>query len=137
MSALTAWPPDVTVEQLDQLTLLATTWALSHSLIYLPPFTPEKPPPSVPESAVHAPFSLFPAPIPRQLFKNALALQPAYNTLYARIALDTAFLDEVMGAGGVADVDDFSSALWTAWKRLRDEGVPPVREAPYSPTMCY
>ena len=137
MSALTSWPPDVTVEQLDQLTLLATTWALSHSLIYLPPFTPEKPPPPVPESAVHAPFSLFPAPIPRQLFKKALALQPAYNTLYARIALDTAFLDEVMGAGGVADVDDFSSALWTTWKGLRDEGVPPVRETPYSPTMCY
>jgi hypothetical protein len=52
-------------------------------------------------------------------------------------SVDTAFLDEVMGTGGVADVDDFSSALWTAWKRLRDEGVPPVRETPCSPTMCY
>ena len=136
MNTLTHWPPDATQEQLDQLTLLATTWALSHSLIYLPPFTPEKPPPPVPESAVHAPLSLFPAPIPRQLFEKALALQPAYNILYARVALDTTFLDDVMGSGGVADVDDFSSALWTAWKRLRDEGVPPVREAPYSPTKC-
>ncbi|KAF8272610.1 hypothetical protein EI94DRAFT_1769707 [Lactarius quietus] len=124
MSALTAWPPDVTTEQIDELTLLATTWALSHSLIYLPPFTPEKPPPPVPESAIHAPISLFPAPIPRQLFERALSLQPAYNVLYARIALDTAFIDEVMGSGGVADVDEFSSALWTAWKQLRDEGVP-------------
>lgn len=125
MSAFTAWPPNVTTEQLDQLTLLATTWALSHSLIYLPPFTLDKPLPPVPESAIHAPLSLFPTPVPRQLFKRALALQRTYNTLYARIALDTAFLDEIMGSGGVADVDDFSSALWTAWKQLRDEGVPP------------
>lgn len=137
MSTLTAWPPEVTLGQLDQLTLLATTWALSHSLIYLPPFTPENLPPQVPESSIHAPLSLFPTPIPRQLFEKALALQPAYNILYARVALDTAFLDEVMGSGGVADVDDFSSALWTAWKHLRDEGVPTVREAPYSPTRCY
>ena len=135
MSALIAWPPDVTTEQLDQLTLLATIWALSHSLIYLPPFTPDKPPPTVPESAVHAPLSLFPTPIPRQLFEKALALQHAYNILYSRVALDTAFLDEVMGFGGVADVDDFSSALWTAWKQLRDEGVPPVRKAPTLP-LC-
>jgi glutathione synthase len=134
MSVFTAWPPEVPTEQLDQLTLLATTWALSHSLIYLPPFSPEKPPPSVPESVIHAPLSLFPTPIPRQLFEKALALQRAYNILYSRVALDTAFLDEVMGSGGVADVDDFSAALWTAWKQLRDEGVPPVREAPYSPT---
>ncbi|KAH9015705.1 glutathione synthase [Lactarius hengduanensis] len=111
MSAFTAWPPNVTTEQLDQLTLLATTWALSHSLIYLPPFTLDKPLPPVPESAIHAPLSLFPTPVPRQLFKRALALQRAYNTLYARIALDTAFLDETMGSGGVAD--------------LRDGGVPP------------
>jgi len=135
MSALIAWPPDATTEQLDQLTLMATTWALSHALIYLPPFIPDKPPPTVPEYAVHAPLSLFPTPIPRQLFEKALALQRAYNILYARVALDTAFLDEVMGSGGVADVDDFLSALWTAWKQLRDEGVPPVREAPLSPTM--
>lgn len=131
MSALTAWPPDLTTEQLDHLTLLATSWALSHSLIYLPPVTLEKPPPPVPESVVHAPISLFPTPIPRQLFEKALALQRAYNILYARVTLDTAFLDEIMGSGGVSDVDDFSSALWTAWKQLRDEGVPPVREAPY------
>ena len=135
MGALTAWPPDLTTEQLDHLTLLATSWALSHSLIYLPPVTLEKPPPLVPESAVHAPISLLPTPIPRQLFEKALALQRAYNILYARVTLDTAFLDEIMGSGGVADVDDFSSALWTAWKQLRDEGVPPVREAPYSTTL--
>ncbi|KAI0265685.1 glutathione synthase [Gloeopeniophorella convolvens] len=124
MSVFTSWPPDVSIEQLDQLTLLATTYALSHSLLYLPPFSSKSPPPPSPESAIHAPISLFPTPIPRRLFAQAVALQRAYNTLYARVTLDTAFLDEVMGPGGVADVDDFTRALWSAWKGLRDEGVP-------------
>ena len=129
MSVFTSWPPDITTEQLDQLTLLATTYALSHSILYLPPISPEKPPPPAPESAILAPISLIPTPIPRHIFSKALSLQHAYNTLYARVALDTSFLDQVMGPGGVADVDDFTSALWTTWKTLRDEGVPPVRRA--------
>ncbi|KAH9960106.1 glutathione synthase [Russula dissimulans] len=125
MSVFTSWPPDVTTEQLDQLTLLATTYALSHSLIYLPVVSPEKRPPPAPEAAIHAPFSLIPAPIPRRLFARSLILQSAYNTLYARIALDVSFLDQVMGPGGVSDADDFTASLWSAWKKLRDEGAPP------------
>ena len=127
MSVFTCWPPDLTTEQLDQLTLLAASFALSHSCLYLPPVSPDKPPPSIPESAIHAPFSLLPAPIPRHLFAQSLTLQHAYNTLYARVALDTAFLDQVMGPGGVADVDEFTRELWSAWKSLRDQGIPPVR----------
>jgi hypothetical protein len=127
MSVFTSWPPDVTTEQLEQLTLMATTYSLSHSVLYLPPASPDKPPPPAPGSAIHAPISLIPTPIPRHIFAQALALQRAYNTLYARIALDVSFLDSVMGPGGVADVDDFTSALWSAWKKLRDEGVTPVR----------
>ena len=127
MSVFTSWPPDVTTEQLEQLTLMAATYSLSHSVLYLPPASPDKPPPPTPDSAIHAPISLIPTPIPRHIFAQALALQRAYNTLYARIALDVSFLDDVMGPGGVADVDDFTSALWSAWKKLRDKGVPPVR----------
>jgi len=129
MSVFTSWPPDVTTEQLDQLTLLATTYALSHSILYLPAASPENPPTPAPESAVLAPISLIPTPIPRYLFSKALTLQHAYNSIYARVALDTSFLDQVMGPGGVSDVDDFISALWFAWKKLRDDGVPPVRGA--------
>jgi len=127
MSVFTSWPPNVTTEQLDQLTLLATTYAFSHSLIFLPVVSPERPLPPAPEAAIHAPFSLIPALIPRRLFTQSLTLQRAYNTLYARIALDVSFLDQVMGPGGVADADDFSASLWSAWKKLRNEGVPPVR----------
>ena len=129
MSVFTCWPPDVTTEQLDELTLLATTYALSHSILYLPPVSPEKPPPSAPESAIFAPISLIPTPIPRHLFANALTLQRAYNTLYARVALDTSFLDQIMGPGGVSDVDEFIFSLWSVWKKLRDEGSSPVRAA--------
>jgi len=122
----TSWPPDLTTEQLEQLTLLATTYALSHSLLYLPPHSPDKRPPPAPESAIHAPVSLIPAPIPRRIFTQSLNLQRVYNTLYARVALDVSFLDQVMGPGGVSDVDDFTFSLWSAWKGLRDEGVPSV-----------
>ena len=137
MSVLTSrsWPPDITTEQLEQLTLLATTYALSHSLIYLPLVSPDKPLPSAPESVIHAPISLIPAPIPRHLFSRALTLQRAYNTLYARVALDTSFLDHLMGPGGVSDVDDFTSALWSAWKKLRNEGVPTVCKSFFP--FCY
>ncbi|KAH9954008.1 hypothetical protein BJV74DRAFT_874729 [Russula compacta] len=112
--------------RVDMLTLLATTYALSHSLIYLPLLSPDQPFPSAPQSSIHAPISLIPAPIPRRLFAQALTLQRAYDTLYARVALDTSFLDHLMGPGGVSDVDDFTSALWSAWKKLRNEGVPSV-----------
>ncbi|THH08983.1 hypothetical protein EW145_g2339 [Phellinidium pouzarii] len=115
------WPPAIDEEQRNKLTLLATTYALSHGLLYLPPA--DVPPPA-PTSAIHAPLALFPAPFPRKLFENVQRLQHIYNVLYARIALDTAFLDTVMGAEGVAKVDDFTRQLWQSWKRLRDEGTP-------------
>lgn len=137
MSAFTSWPPYLSTEQLEQLTLLATTYALSHSLLYLPPPSPaDKRPPPAPESAIHAPVSLIPAPIPRRIFSRALNLQRAYNTLYARVALDVSFLDQVMGPGGVSDVDDFTFSLWSAWKKLRDEGGPPVRRTSSVLVLC-
>ncbi|KAI0315673.1 glutathione synthase [Amylostereum chailletii] len=121
-----SWPPNLSPAQLSHLTLLATTYALSNSLLYLPPHTQEIPPPPAPTSAIHAPLSLFPTPIPRKLFAHAQALQRAYNLLYARVAMDVEFLDQVMGAGGVADVDDFTGELWRAWKSVRDESVQPL-----------
>lgn len=117
-----SWPPSFTPAQLEALTLLATTYALSHSLLYLPPNTPNTPPPPAPTSAIHAPLSLVPYPLPRRLFDSARKLQHAYNILYARLAMDHAFLDRVMGAEeGVGRVDDFVGRLWKGWKQLRDE----------------
>ncbi|KAF5318242.1 hypothetical protein D9758_018828 [Tetrapyrgos nigripes] len=71
---------------------------------------------AIPTSAIHTPIALFPTPFPCVQFEQA----STYNTLYARIALETEFLDEVMGVG---KVDDFVGKLWTGWKALRDKGL--------------
>ncbi|KAG6909274.1 hypothetical protein DXG01_001218 [Tephrocybe rancida] len=107
------------LECIDELTLLATSYAFSTGLLYLPPAERQ---PTVPESAIHAPLSLFPSPLPRSLFESAKRIQGIYNTLYARIALDEEFLDRIMGTkNGVGKVDDFIGQLWTGWKELRDK----------------
>lgn len=118
------WPPALSKAQLDALTLYATTYALSHGLLYLPPSQPQ---PKIPSGAIHAPLSLFPSPIPRRLFERAKKIQHTYNVLYARIAMDEEFLDTVMGTeAGVGKVDDFIGQLWTGWKQLRDAGLAQV-----------
>ncbi|KAG6890584.1 hypothetical protein C0992_000402 [Termitomyces sp. T32_za158] len=121
LSVLSEWPPALNNAQIDELTLLATTYAFSTGLLYLPPAERQ---PTVPESAIHAPLALFPSPLPRSLFIQAKRLQGIYNTLYARIALDEEFLDRVMGTeNGVGKVDNFIGQLWTGWKDLRDKGL--------------
>lgn len=121
------WPPEISESELDTLTLLATTYALSHGLVYLPV---AKVQPPAPTSTIHAPLSLFPSPIPRKQFEKAKNLQSLYNVLYARIATDVDFLDRVMGEEqGVGQVDEFTGQLWRQWKRLRDReaGIVQVR----------
>ncbi|KAJ7628557.1 glutathione synthase [Roridomyces roridus] len=118
--SFSSWPPALNDEQLEALTVYATTYALSHGLIYLPAVASQ---PAIPSSAIHAPLSLFPSPFPRRLFALARRLQTTYNTLYARIATDVEFLDKVMGSiEGVGKVDHFVGQLWAGWKVLRDEG---------------
>ncbi|KAI0636907.1 glutathione synthase [Trametes polyzona] len=120
-SAPTKWPPEVTDEQREALTLLATTYALSHGLVYLPPADVQPP---APTSAIHAPLALFPSPFPRKQFELAKRLQRKYNQLYARVAMAEDFLDQVMGAEvGVGRVDEFTGQLWRIWKNVRDEGI--------------
>jgi len=116
-----SWPPSLTKEQLEALTLTTTTYALGHGLLYLPPAVKQ---PRVPSAAIHAPVSLFPAPFPRKLFEQAKRIQRTYNALYARIAQDNEFLDRVMGAEvGVGKADDFIGRLWKGWKSIREEGI--------------
>lgn len=120
-----SWPPSLSPVQLEALTLYATTYAISHGLLYLPPAEHQ---PVIPSAAIHAPISLFPSPFPRKLFELGLRLQKTFNILYSRIAMDEEFLDQIMGAEtGVGKVDDFIGRLWTGWKQLRDEGLVQVR----------
>ncbi|KAL1944494.1 hypothetical protein VTO73DRAFT_2924 [Trametes versicolor] len=125
-SAPPQWPPEVTDEQREALTLLATTYALSHGLVYLPPTDGAQPP--APTAVIHAPLALFPSPFPRRQFELARSLQSHYNGMYARIAMAEDFLDAVMGAEvGVGRVDEFTGQLWKIWKRLRSEGITQLR----------
>lgn len=111
-----SWPPKVDETQLEALYLRAVTYALAHGLLYLPPGSQT----NTPTSAIHAPLSLFPSPFPKRLFERARALQPIYDVLYARIAMDEEFLDKVMGTEtGVGKVDDFVGNLWNGWRDLR------------------
>ena len=120
-----SWPPSLSPAQLEALTLYATTYAISHGLLYLPPAEYQ---PVIPSAAIHAPISLFPSPFPRKLFELAIKLQKTFNILYSRIAMDEEFLDQIMGAEtGVGKVDNFIGQLWTGWKQLRDEGLVQVR----------
>lgn len=123
------WPPALSDDEKQHLTLLATTYALSHGLLYLPPIAANGTLPPAPSSAIHAPIALLPSPIPRRLFEIGQRLQKIYNVLYARVAMDEAFLDRVMGEveGGAGRVDEFTRNLWRGWKQVRDEGVAQVR----------
>ncbi|PFH54004.1 hypothetical protein AMATHDRAFT_78746 [Amanita thiersii Skay4041] len=115
------WPPNLSPTQLETLTLQATTYAFAHGLLYLPSIYPQPP---APNSAIHAPISLFPSPFPNKLFLQAKRFQRIYNVLYSRIAMDEEFLDQVMGAEtGVGRVDDFIGQLWKGWKQLREQGL--------------
>ncbi|KAG8999655.1 hypothetical protein FRB94_003870 [Tulasnella sp. JGI-2019a] len=125
---LRSWPPTLNERQLEEITKLATTYALAKGFAYLPIQSSDQVPNSdiTPHSAIHAPFTLFPTPFPRALFERALRIQRAYSVLYSRIALDVPFLDRVMGAvEGVGKVDEFMGTLWKGWKALRDEGSLP------------
>jgi hypothetical protein len=116
-SSLPDWPPALSETQHTHLHTLATLYSLSHGFTLLPPNST-----TPPTHSFAAPFSLFPTPFPRHLYDLAKEIQPIYNALYARIALDWDFLDRVMG-GSVAKVDSFQGELWRGWKQVRDELV--------------
>lgn len=44
----------------------------------------------------YAPFTLFPTPVPKAVFLQALAVQTHYNTLVDRISQDPDFLQEAL-----------------------------------------
>jgi hypothetical protein len=114
-SILPKWPPACSQPQSDVILTQATDYALSHGLVLRPN------PPNL-THAIHGPFALFPTPFPRALFEQVQALQPAYNDLYANLASDEHFLEQVIGQT-VAIVDDFQRGLWQIWKTVSEEGI--------------
>lgn len=123
-STLPTWPPTLQKHQLQLLSHLAVDYALSHSIIYRPSSTANGASETATaphDSSIHAPISLLPSPFPRDLFEKCKYLQPLYNDLYSRIALDHQFLTEVIG-GNVILVDDFQAKLWKIYQIAEAEG---------------
>ncbi|XP_042265730.1 glutathione synthetase isoform X1 [Thunnus maccoyii] len=79
---------------------------------------PEKPNSS--ELVTYAPFTLFPTPVPKAVFLQALALQTHYNTLVDKISQDPDFLQEAL-ASTIA-VDDFTARLFRIHQQILKEG---------------
>lgn len=61
------------------------------------------------QSVVLAPFTLTPAPFPRQCFDAAIELGTEFNELYFKVANDAAFLKHALG--GALASDDFTRRL--------------------------
>lgn len=116
--SLPVWPPDLSEEQRKALLVEATNYAITKGLLFA---GADQEPPLA--SAHHAPFALFPSPFPRRLFELAKDLQSAYNVLYARVATDFDFLEQVLGDDGVSRADPFVRRLWKMYKDCRTEGI--------------
>jgi len=93
-SAETSATLEIGDKEIQELTRFATAYALAYGLSFLP--AGDVPP--APTSVTHAPFALFLTPLPRS--KLAQKPQPLWNVLYARVATNEKFLDEVMDRVG-------------------------------------
>ncbi|KAF7646405.1 hypothetical protein LDENG_00188240 [Lucifuga dentata] len=76
--------------------------------------------PNSSELVTYAPFTLFPSPVPKALFLQALAVQTHYNTLVDKISQDAEFLEQAL-ASTIA-VDDFTAKLFAIHQQVLKEG---------------
>ncbi|XP_034733340.1 glutathione synthetase [Etheostoma cragini] len=76
--------------------------------------------PNSSELVTYAPFTLFPTPVPKAVFLQALAVQTHYNTLVDKISQDPGFLEEAL-ASTIA-VDDFTARLFRIHQQILKEG---------------
>lgn len=76
--------------------------------------------PNSSEVVSYAPFTLFPTPVPKDVFLQALAVQTHYNTLVDKISQDPDFLQEAL-ASTIA-VDDFTARLFRIHQQVLKEG---------------
>jgi glutathione synthase len=91
------YPPDITASEGARLTEVAKDWALAHGLTVRPPpavVASEADPHGILATAV--PVTLFPSPFPKVCFEQGIAVQKAYNELYASISQDEEFLARIV-----------------------------------------
>ncbi|XP_061114093.1 glutathione synthetase-like isoform X2 [Conger conger] len=76
--------------------------------------------PNSSEVVCFAPFSLFPSPLPKVLFDQALAVQTNFNRLVDMISQDSTFLQEALAS--TIKVDDFTARLFNIYMLILQEG---------------
>ncbi|KAJ8370633.1 hypothetical protein SKAU_G00106610 [Synaphobranchus kaupii] len=72
------------------------------------------------EVVSYAPFTLFPSPVPKVLFDQAIAVQTHFNRLVDKISQDTKFLHEALDS--TIKVDDFTARLFNIHMHVLQEG---------------
>ena len=120
MSA-TSYPPSLSHEQEHYLLSTLKDWSIAHGLAVrpAPSFVQTSQDPSG-VLATTAPVTLFPSLFPRSCFEHGLAIQKAYNQLYAAIAQDEEWLQHIVEE--LLDVDDFVARLWRTHLAVKKEG---------------
>lgn len=91
------YPPALTPEQQEYLVQTVKNWATEHALTVRPSaaiVSEEVNPNNV--LGTNAPVTLFPSPFPKPCFEQAQSLQQVYNELYAAIASNEQWLEEIM-----------------------------------------
>uniref|UniRef100_A0A3Q1EHH7 Glutathione synthetase n=1 Tax=Acanthochromis polyacanthus TaxID=80966 RepID=A0A3Q1EHH7_9TELE len=76
--------------------------------------------PNSSELVSYAPFTLFPTPVPKAVFLQALAVQTHYNTLVDMISQDAEFLQEALAS--TIEVDGFTARLFRIHQQILKEG---------------
>lgn len=92
-----AYPPPSTPDQEEYLVQTVKNWSIEHALAVRPSsaiVSEEANPNHV--LATNAPVTLFPSPFSKSCFDQARSLQPVYNELYAAIASDEQWLEQIM-----------------------------------------
>ncbi|XP_064170375.1 glutathione synthetase-like isoform X2 [Anguilla rostrata] len=76
--------------------------------------------PNSPEVASYFPFTLFPSPVPKVCFDQALAVQTHFNRLVDKVSQDSRFLQEALAS--TIKVDDFIARLFDIYTHVLQEG---------------
>ncbi|XP_057683174.1 glutathione synthetase [Corythoichthys intestinalis] len=76
--------------------------------------------PNSSEVVTYAPFTLFPTPVPKALFLQAMAVQTHYNTLMDKISQDPDFLQEALAS--TISVDEFTARLYRIHQQVLKKG---------------
>ncbi|KAI1313708.1 hypothetical protein F5Y03DRAFT_105475 [Xylaria venustula] len=118
---MTVYPPELPASEEARLAEVTKDWALAHGLTV-------RPPPAVVAAgadpqhvlATAVPVTLFPSPFPKVCFEQGIAVQKAYNHLYASISQDEEFLAQMVKE--IGDSDEFITELWKVHLRVKEEG---------------